>query len=105
MEVEDMRAVELSSPKQSKQGSDKPSPKANPQEVKSLNNKIKKSETRIADLERDIKKLESMMGEDGFYESSESEDTLKRYTSLKDELGKTYDLWEELQLSLESLIA
>lgn len=102
-QVEDLRAVEMSSAKSAKKASVQKS--ADASKVKQLNNKIKKSETRIADLEKDISQLEGQMGEDGFYESNESSSILKKYNDLKAQLSDTYNTWEDLQHQLESLHA
>jgi len=104
-EVEDMRAVELSSPKKSQAPKPKQKNNADPVEVKTINNKIKKSESRISNIEADMKALENKMGLEGFYESDESKDVIDKYEKLKSDLSKTYETWEDLQLSLEELTA
>ncbi len=104
-EVEDMRAVELSSPKKSQVPKPKQKNNADPVEVKTINNKIKKSESRISNIEADMKALENKMGLEGFYESDESKDVIDKYEKLKSDLSKTYETWEDLQLSLEELTA
>jgi len=104
-EVEDMRAVELSSPKKPGVSKTKSKNIADPVMVKSINNKIKKSESKISGLESDIKGLEKQMGSEGFYESDESKDVIDKYEKLKSDLNKTYETWEDLQLSLEELTA
>ncbi len=102
-EVDDMREVELTSPKKSSEAKHSSKSYADPNQIKSLNNKIKKSESKIADLEADIKELEVKMGTAGFYESDESKAVIDQYEKLKSDLGKTYETWEDLQVSLEGL--
>ena len=43
------------------------------------------------------------MGTAGFYESDESKAVIDQYEKLKSDLGKTYETWEDLQVSLEGL--
>ena len=102
-EVEDMRAVELSSPSKSSATKSRKENLADPNQIKSLSNKIKKSESTISNLETDMKTLETKMGVAGFYESDESKDVLDKYEKLKSDLAKTYQTWEDLQVSLEEL--
>lgn len=67
-------------------------------ELKSLQNKLKKSEEKIADYESEIKKLEEL-----FTKVNPSEDKLSHYNKLKEELQDVIEEWEDIVLKLEEL--
>ncbi|MEP7269641.1 MAG: ABC-F family ATP-binding cassette domain-containing protein [Saprospiraceae bacterium] len=55
-----------------------------------INSKLEKE---IENLERDIKKLESDMGVDGFYESKSSGEILTKYKKLQNQLEEKMEVW------------
>lgn len=65
-------------------------------EQKQLQNKLKKTEEKIADYEKEIKDLEEI-----FAKSNPNEQELAKYETLKLELQENLDLWEELALQVE----
>ncbi len=65
-------------------------------EQKQLQNKLKKTEEKIADYEKEIKMLEEI-----FAKSNPNEQELAKYEALKAELQENLDLWEELALQIE----
>lgn len=66
-------------------------------EQKNIQNKLKKTEEKIADYEKEIKSLEEIFGK-----TNPSETELAKYETLKKELEQTLQLWEDLALQLES---
>lgn len=78
---------------------EKPSAKKNQaitKEQKSLQNKLKKSEEKIADYESEIKELEDL-----FTKINPSEEELKKYNDLKSELQTVMIEWEDIVMKLE----
>lgn len=65
-------------------------------EQKQLQNKLKKTEEKIADYEREILQLEDIFGK-----TNPHAEELSRYEQLKKELQETMALWEEIALQLE----
>ena len=65
-------------------------------EQKQLQNKLKKTEEKIADYEKEIKTLEEIFGK-----TNPNTDELAKYEKLKKELEETMQLWEELALQME----
>ncbi|MBW8359549.1 MAG: ABC-F family ATP-binding cassette domain-containing protein [Weeksellaceae bacterium] len=77
-----------------------PDPPAAPvfisKEQKQLQSKLKKTEEKIADYEKEIKNLEEI-----FAKTNPNADELSKYEELKTELTDTMQLWEDLGLQLE----
>jgi ATP-binding cassette subfamily F protein 3 len=65
-------------------------------EQKQLQSKLKKTEEKIADYEKEIKNLEEI-----FAKTNPNADELSKYEELKTELTDTMQLWEDLALQLE----
>lgn len=65
-------------------------------EQKNLQNKIKKAEEKIADYEKEIAALEAV-----FAKANPSEEELKKYNNLQQELEKAMEDWENLNLQFE----
>ncbi len=66
----------------------------NAEEKKALQRNVQKSEKRIADLEQEIKGIESKMEAADFYMKPEADAVMKKYADLKAELQKEYASWE-----------
>lgn len=66
-------------------------------EQKNIQNKIKKAEEKIADYEKEIATLEQI-----FAKTNPSENELRKYEDLKNELNQTMKDWEDLSLLLEN---
>ncbi|MBL7775046.1 MAG: ABC-F family ATP-binding cassette domain-containing protein [Saprospiraceae bacterium] len=64
------------------------------EDKKQLQRAVQKVEKRIADLEADLKKMETRMGEPDFFSQPESADVLKKYDAAKAELAQVYAEWE-----------
>ncbi len=80
---------------------EKPSEKKNraiSKEQKSLQNKLKKTEEKIADYEKEIEVLE-----DVFTKTNPSDEELKKYNDLKSELEGIMADWEEIVMKLEEM--
>lgn len=60
-----------------------------------IERKVKQVEGKIEDLEKKKKSIEDQMGADGFYEKPEHQEVLAKYQSMKDELQRLNDEWEE----------
>lgn len=65
-------------------------------EQKQLHNKLKKTEEKIADYEKEIKSLEEI-----FSKTNPSEAELAKYEQLKKELEETMQTWEEIAMQIE----
>ena len=65
-------------------------------EQKQLQNKLKKTEEKIADYEKEIKSLEEI-----FSKTNPSEAELAKYEQLKKELEETMQTWEEIAMQIE----
>ena len=65
-------------------------------EQKQLQNKLKKTEEKIADYEKEIKSLEEI-----FTKTNPSEAELAKYEQLKKELEETMQTWEEIAMQIE----
>lgn len=65
-------------------------------EQKQLHNKLKKTEEKISDYEKEIKSLEEI-----FTKTNPSEAELAKYEQLKKELEETMQTWEEIAMQIE----
>jgi len=65
------------------------------EEKKQLERAVQKAEKRIADLESEVKKFEEKMADPNFYSRADSNDELKKYTTLKTTLATEYADWEK----------
>lgn len=68
---------------------------------KRLQRAISKAEKQVERLEGEIGNMEQAMADPAFYEQSDSEEKMKTYGELKQELEKAMEQWEEAQLELE----
>jgi ATP-binding cassette, subfamily F, member 3 len=64
------------------------------EEKKQLQRTVQKAEKRISELESELTGFESKMADPAFYDRPESNEVLKKYAGLKDELSKVYSEWE-----------
>lgn len=103
--LEQMKAVSASSPKDSNgtsaaiknpAASESASKEFLTKEQKSLQNKLKKTEEKIADYEKEIAQLEII-----FAKSNPSEAELTKYEELKKELEETMMQWEDIASQME----
>ena len=65
-------------------------------EQKNLQNKLKKAEEKIADYEAEIASLEEI-----FSKTNPTDEELKKYNQLKEELAEIMKEWEEIMGNLE----
>jgi len=78
--------------------------KADEKRVKSLKNKINKTEKAIAELEQQIKELETQLADPVFYnDKSKSEEAIEQYNKHKKDLEVQMELWEKLEEELSGL--
>lgn len=75
-------------------GPDKSSPEWQEARKQAKRN-LSKAERDVERLEGEISKMESLMGEEGFYERSDSSQQMARYKSLQEELRLAESSWEE----------
>ncbi len=66
-------------------------------EQKNLQNKLKKTEEKIADYEQEIEQLENL-----FTKTNPSEAELEKYEQLKNELNEMLAQWEEIAAQMEA---
>ncbi len=101
--LDNMRDVEMSSPKASNVQNGKPVVlnEAALRDKKRLENNIKSIEKRIGDLETDIQSLEKEMSSTDFYERKESSKTLDKHARLKKDLEMEMAKWEGVSMELE----
>jgi ATP-binding cassette subfamily F protein 3 len=64
------------------------------EDKKLLQRTVQRTEKRIAELEKDIKVIETKMADPAFYTAADSQKVLKQYSDLKGELEKVYSEWE-----------
>ncbi|MBL7827936.1 MAG: ABC-F family ATP-binding cassette domain-containing protein, partial [Saprospiraceae bacterium] len=65
------------------------------EDKKQLERTVQKAEKRIADLEQEVKKMETLMADPDFYNAADSNEKLKKYAELKNNLAGVYAEWEE----------
>ncbi|MFM7401352.1 MAG: ABC-F family ATP-binding cassette domain-containing protein [Bacteroidota bacterium] len=61
---------------------------------KQLERNVQKAEKRIAELEAEVKKMESLMADPEFYNQKDAESRMKQYADLKSTLSGVYSEWE-----------
>jgi ATP-binding cassette subfamily F protein 3 len=91
--LDNMRDVEMRTVNGATNGAAK-GKELNAEEKKALQRNVQKSEKRIADLEQEIKGIESKMEAADFYMKPEADAVMKKYADLKAELQKEYASWE-----------
>jgi len=91
--LDNMREVEMRTVNGAANGAAK-GKELNAEEKKALQRNVQKSEKRIAELEQEIKGIETKMEAPDFYTSSTSDAIMKKYADLKAELQKEYASWE-----------
>ena len=64
------------------------------EEKKLLQRTVQKAEKRISELEVEIGKWEKKMADPDFYNKSDSNDSIRQYNNLKNELDTVYNEWE-----------
>jgi len=91
--LDNMRDVEMRTVNGATNGAAK-GKELNAEEKKALQRNVQKSEKRIAELEQEIKGIESKMEAADFYMKPEADAVMKKYVDLKAELQKEYASWE-----------
>ncbi|MDX2280685.1 MAG: ABC-F family ATP-binding cassette domain-containing protein [Saprospiraceae bacterium] len=91
--LDNMRDVEMRTVNGATNGAAK-GKELNAEEKKALQRNVQKSEKRIAELEQEIKGIESKMEAADFYMKPEADVVMKKYADLKAELQKEYASWE-----------
>lgn len=91
--LDNMRDVEMRTVNGATNGAAK-GKELNTEEKKALQRNVQKSEKRIAELEQEIKGIESKMEAADFYMKPEADAVMKKYADLKAELQKEYASWE-----------
>ncbi|MFZ4474713.1 MAG: ABC-F family ATP-binding cassette domain-containing protein [Saprospiraceae bacterium] len=91
--LDNMRDVEMRTVNGATNGAAK-GKELNAEEKKALQRNVQKSEKRIAELEQEIKGIESKMEAADFYMKPEADAVMKKYADLKAELQKEYASWE-----------
>ncbi|MDD3772681.1 MAG: ABC transporter ATP-binding protein, partial [Weeksellaceae bacterium] len=94
-EIEKVENSSALKPTNSKQNENTLFSREKQKEQNRIKNQIEKLEEKITEIEEEIINLEKK------FESGHSDEDLKNYTQLKNELDKIMNQWEELQLSLE----
>ncbi|MFN5236397.1 MAG: ABC-F family ATP-binding cassette domain-containing protein [Bacteroidota bacterium] len=61
---------------------------------KQLERNVQKAEKRIAELEAEVKKMETLMANPEFYNQKDAESKMKQYSDLKTALSGVYSEWE-----------
>lgn len=93
--LDNMRDVEKRTKTSSGQkSSDNAVPALGSEEKKQLERAVQKAEKRIADIESEVKRFETIMGEADFYNRPDSNDQLNKYNELKSSLAGVYAEWE-----------
>jgi len=77
-------------------------PKVSNADEKELKRALQNTERTIGQLEKEISGLESKMGADGFYESSDSKDILEKYKQQKEKLSSKEEEWSLIVEKLEA---
>jgi ATP-binding cassette subfamily F protein 3 len=93
--LDNMRDVEKRSKTVGQKASDNGVQVLGAEEKKQLERAVQKAEKRIADLELEVKKFEEKMADPDFYNRPDSNDELKKYTTLKTTLATEYADWEK----------
>jgi ATP-binding cassette subfamily F protein 3 len=70
----------------------------------SLQNKVKQNEERVAELEKELKKLEDELAIADFSDSAKTTPLLKQFEETKSKLDFYSDLWMEAAEQLENLV-
>lgn len=103
--VRDMRQVEMRTTTSGNAVADDVASKAgialSAEDRKNLQRIVQRNEKRIAELEAEIKTIESQMANPDFYNRPESQSVLKKYSDRKNELDTVYVEWESAVEQLE----
>jgi ATP-binding cassette subfamily F protein 3 len=99
--LDNMRAVELSSPKSSQNGSSS-STTLSYEERKQLQRAVQLAEKNVERLETKLKEMEATMADPAFFQKPDSQRTLQQYEQLKKELESAMTEWMEAQEALEA---
>ena len=94
--LENMRQAEKSSAQKKEEKTKQHSPEKSldRDEQKKLEKQLKNIERKISSKEEEIKKLELVMADPEFYNSTEANKVLSDYSSLKEELSSHMEEWE-----------
>lgn len=71
-------------------------------QFKKLERAVKNTERKVEELEARLAEFEVKMGEEGFYEQSDSAAILEKYQATKKDLAKAEERWEEAVEDFES---
>ncbi len=100
--LDDMRAVELRSQNNiTKKSSMKELSQEDRKARKKLERTVQNQERKIEQLEANIAKIETEMGEEGFYQKENAQQVLDKYKQLKKELDEAMETWEQATEELE----
>lgn len=100
--LDDMRAVELRSQNNiTKKSSMKELSQEDRKARKKLERTVQNQERKIEQLEANIAKIETEMGEEGFYQKENAQQVLDKYKQLKKELDEAMEIWEQATEELE----
>jgi len=99
-QLDNMRDVEKQS-KVAKAAPTTPKPTLSYEERKQLQRAISNAEKKVERLESEIEKMEKAMADPAFYERDDSDDKMKKYGQLKQDLEVAMEDWEEAQSEMD----
>jgi len=99
-QLDNMRDVEKQS-KVAKAAPTTPKPTLSYEERKQLQRAISNAEKKVERLEGEIEKMEKAMADPAFYERDDSDDKMKKYGQLKQDLEVAMEDWEEAQTEMD----
>jgi ATP-binding cassette subfamily F protein 3 len=77
-------------------------PALNPEEKKAQQKRVQNIEKKIFILEQEIAKIESLLAQEDFYQSSDYPQQSAKYRSLKEELSSAEQEWESMVDNIEA---
>jgi ATP-binding cassette subfamily F protein 3 len=99
-EMDNMREVELSTPKESTKTNEKKK-ELSYEERKKLLRAVSNAEKKIEKLESKIEGFEAEMAKPEFFQAPDQQKTIEKYNQAKADLDKAMEEWEEAQLVIE----
>jgi len=71
------------------------------EEKKQLNRAVSNAEKKIAKIEDEIAKLDTIMADFEFYASPTADQTIKKHKELGEDLERALEAWEKAQMKLD----
>lgn len=108
--MDDMRAVELQSKGNSASAKTEVSsvpvqekPTVGQEELKKLNRAVQNAERKIDKLEKESKKLETLLADVDYYQKPEAKKTIELHAQVQKDLAATMEEWEKSQAALDAV--